>query len=74
MPSDADIPCNWEVATARTGTAIEMVRAYALAAGHGPLPGGARPLRPANYLVIDEWTAADENGIRTSLPFPMEIS
>ncbi|MFC3961225.1 Uma2 family endonuclease [Nocardia jiangsuensis] len=72
--SDAGIPCYWEVATARTGTAIEMVRAYALAAGHGPLPGGARPLRLANYLVVDEWTVADANGIRTSFPFPMEIT
>lgn len=67
------IPWYWEVTIARAESAIAIVRAYALETGHGRLPDGVRPLRPANYLLAGEWTPADEDGIRIGFPFPIEI-
>ncbi|MFC8047924.1 Uma2 family endonuclease [Nocardia sp. NPDC057353] len=69
----AGIPWYWEITLARTESAIATVRAYALETGHGVLPAGVRPLRPANYLVAGEWTASDEDGIRIEFPFPIDI-
>lgn len=69
----AGIPWYWEVTLARTDSAIATVRAYALETGHGRLPDGVRPLRPANYLVVGEWTQADADGISIAFPFPIEI-
>ncbi|WP_272945145.1 hypothetical protein [Nocardia nova] len=33
-----------------------------------------RPLRSANYIVAEEWTAGDEEGIRFDFPFSINIS
>ncbi|UGT63783.1 Uma2 family endonuclease [Nocardia asteroides] len=71
--SGAGTPWYWEVTLSSTGNAVAAVHAHALETGHGQLPHGVRPLRPANYLVVGEWTAEDEDGIRTAFPFPIEI-
>ncbi|MFE3445462.1 Uma2 family endonuclease [Nocardia sp. NPDC059180] len=71
--ASARIPWYWEVALAREKRAIETIRAYALETGHGQVPGGVCPLRPANYLVAGEWTPADTSGIEIDFPFPINI-
>ncbi|MFC4123325.1 Uma2 family endonuclease [Nocardia rhizosphaerae] len=69
----AGIPWYWEVHLARKESAIATVRAYALETSPGDLPAGVRPLRPANYLLVGEWTPADEHGIEIDFPFPIRI-
>ncbi|WP_194817559.1 Uma2 family endonuclease [Nocardia sp. XZ_19_385] len=67
------IPWYWEVSLDRDSSAIAMVRAYALEVEHGRLTEGVRPLRPANYLAVREWTPADPGGIEFDFPFPITI-
>ncbi|MBF6419211.1 Uma2 family endonuclease [Nocardia farcinica] len=69
----AGIPWYWEVAIARTASAIATVRAYVLETGHGRIPEGVRPLRPANYLLVGEWAPSDAAGVRIEFPFPIDI-
>jgi len=71
--ASAGIPWYWEVTIARTDSAIAIVRAYALETGHGRLPEGVHPLRPANYLLAGEWTPADKDGVQIGFPFPIDI-
>ncbi|WP_433756247.1 Uma2 family endonuclease [Nocardia sp. CA-135398] len=71
--ASAGIPWYWEVTLAREASAIAVVRAYALETAHGSLPEGVHPLRPANYLLIDEWTHDNPNGIDFDFPFPITI-
>ncbi|WP_040797537.1 Uma2 family endonuclease [Nocardia higoensis] len=72
--ASAGIPWYWEVTIARTDSAIAVVRAYALETGHGRLPEGVRPLRPANYLLAGEWTPDHEDGVQIGFPFPIDIA
>ncbi|MEU1983181.1 Uma2 family endonuclease [Nocardia sp. NPDC019395] len=69
----AGIPWYWEVTLASARSAIAAVRAYALQTGYGSLPDDVHPLYPTNYLLVDEWTPADENGIHIDHPFPIRI-
>lgn len=69
----AGIPWYWEVTLARDVSAIDVVRAYALATELGPLPDGVRPLHPANYVLAGEWTPADPDGVHIDFPFPITI-
>lgn len=74
--AEARIPWYWEVTLARGAEpihGIDVIRAYALETGAGPLPPGVRPLYPANYILIDEWNPKNTNGIRTAFPFPIDI-
>ncbi|WP_342213541.1 Uma2 family endonuclease [Nocardia wallacei] len=54
-------------------SAIDAVHAFALETRPGLLPEGVRPLRPANYLAVGEWTADDVDGIAIDHPFPIHI-
>lgn len=67
------IPWYWEVTLAREASAIDTVRAYVLETEPGRLPDGVHPLRPANYLMAGEWTAANRDGIEIDFPFPISI-
>lgn len=69
----AGIPWYWEVALSRESSAIASIRAYGLETSPGTLPDGVRPLRSANYLLVDEWTPADEHGVTISSPYPITI-
>ncbi|MFJ1457663.1 Uma2 family endonuclease [Nocardia sp. N2S4-5] len=71
--ADAGIPWYWEVHLARDDSAIHTVRAHALETRPGQLPDGVRPLHPANYLAIGEWSPADVEGIVIDHPFPIHI-
>ncbi|WP_280273118.1 Uma2 family endonuclease [Nocardia wallacei] len=71
--ADAGIPWYWEVHLARDDSAIHAVRAHALETRPGQLPEGVRPLHPANYLAIGEWSPADVEGIVIDHPFPIHI-
>ncbi len=68
----AGIPWYWEVLLG-TERPISIVRAYALETGHGRLPAGVSPLRPANYVVAGEWASAQTDGITFDFPFPIRI-
>ena len=70
----AGIPWYWEVSVAAQRSAISAVRAYALQIGHAALPDDVHPLRRTNYLLVDEWTPADHEGIRIDHPFPIRIA
>ncbi|WP_280257828.1 Uma2 family endonuclease [Nocardia wallacei] len=70
--ASAGIPWYWEVLLGNDRS-IAIVRAYALATGHGRLPAGASPLRPSNYVVAGEWPAATTDGITFDFPFPIQI-
>ncbi|NNH71400.1 Uma2 family endonuclease [Nocardia uniformis] len=72
--SSGGIPWYWEITLAREASAIDTVRAYALETEPGRLPAGVHPLRPANYLLVGEWTADDRGGIEIGFPFPIDIS
>ncbi|MBF6253402.1 Uma2 family endonuclease [Nocardia farcinica] len=69
----AGIPWYWEVTIAHDESRIAVVRSYALETGHGRLPDGVRPLRPANYLLAGEWTPHDQDGVHIDFPFPIDI-
>ncbi|MEV4128523.1 Uma2 family endonuclease [Nocardia sp. NPDC049707] len=69
----AGIPWYWEVALDRESSAIATVRAYGLEVGHAQLPHGVHPLRPANYIIVGEWTHGDRDGIAIDFPFPIAI-
>ncbi|MGV9678903.1 Uma2 family endonuclease [Nocardia sp. NPDC003482] len=68
----AGIPWYWEVLLG-TDQLTDIVRAYALETGHGRLPDGVSPLRPANYVIAGEWIAAETDGIAFEHPFPIGI-
>lgn len=71
----AGVPAYWEVNLSRWNGQIASVRAYMLESGHGPLPTGVTPLRPAFYRMIGEWTPADSpSGIVCLHPFLIDIS
>ncbi|WP_327100788.1 hypothetical protein OIE68_19560 [Nocardia vinacea] len=57
----------------RESSAIATVRAYGLDIGHVQLPDGVPPLRPANYILPDEWTHENPDGIAIDSPFPIAI-
>lgn len=67
------IPWYWEVVLDRDVGGIAIVRAYALETGHGTLPPGVQPLRPANYLLTGEWAPDDVGGIEIDFPFRIGI-
>lgn len=67
------IPWYWEVILARDDSAIDAVRVFALETSPGPLPNGVQPMHRANYLLVDEWTHAHENGVEINYPFPISI-
>ncbi len=69
----AGIPWYWEVTLASGRSAISAIRAYALQTGYASLPDDVHPLHPTNYLLVDEWTPADEHGIHIGHPFPIHI-
>ncbi|WP_408639384.1 Uma2 family endonuclease [Nocardia yamanashiensis] len=69
----AGIPWYWEVALGRNPRRIANIRAYALEVGHGRLPEGVAPLRPANYIIAGEWQHAIAEGISIDHPFPIRI-
>ncbi|WP_342213425.1 Uma2 family endonuclease [Nocardia wallacei] len=69
----AGIPWYWQVHLARDDSAIDAVHAFALETRPGLLPEGVRPLHPANYLAVGEWTADDVDGIAIDHPFPIHI-
>ncbi|MEV6770384.1 Uma2 family endonuclease [Nocardia sp. NPDC051030] len=74
--ASAQIPWYWEVDLSRgpnPAHGIETVRAYGLMTEGGPLPDGARPMYPNNYVLIDEWSPKDTEAIRTEFPFPIDI-
>lgn len=71
--ADAGIPWYWEVTVGPGDSGIVAIRAYALSIGHGKLADGVRPLRSANYILVGEWTPADEDGIRIDFPFPITV-
>ncbi|WP_067721839.1 Uma2 family endonuclease [Nocardia yamanashiensis] len=69
----AGIPWYWEVALGRNPRRIASVRAYALEVGHGQLPLGVAPLRPANYIIAGEWKQPGTEAISIDHPFPIQI-
>ncbi|MEV2218654.1 Uma2 family endonuclease [Nocardia vinacea] len=69
----AGIPWYWEVTLDRESSAIATVRAYGLDIGHAQLPDGVHPLRQANYILADEWTHENLDGIAIDSPFPITI-
>lgn len=69
----AGIPWYWEVTLARETSAIAMIRAFALEAGHGSLPAGVRPLYPVNYMLTGKWSPQDSERISIGFPFPIDI-
>lgn len=69
----AGIPWYWEVKLEREKSAIAVVHAYALETRPGELPAGVRPLHPANYLLVAEWSPNDSEGIVIDYPFPIRI-
>jgi Uma2 family endonuclease len=70
----AGVPSYWEVNLSRWNGRIASVRAYTLESGHGPLPAGVIPLRPAFYRMIGEWTPANSpSGIVCLHPFLIDI-
>lgn len=71
--ASAGIHWYWEIELVREESAVAAVRAYILQTSPGRLAEGVRPLRPANYLLADEWAAADTEGIRIDHPFPILI-
>ncbi|WP_233434428.1 Uma2 family endonuclease [Nocardia yamanashiensis] len=74
--AEAGIQWYWEVGLSRVPEqvhGIDIVRAYGLSGESGHLPDGVRPLHPANYILIDEWSPKDTEGIRIEFPFPIEI-
>jgi Uma2 family endonuclease len=70
--ASAGIPWYWEVLLGNERP-INVVRAYALETGHGRLPDGVSPLRPANYVIAAEWKSTDTDGIAFDFPFPIRI-
>ncbi|MFC8383177.1 Uma2 family endonuclease [Nocardia sp. NPDC057272] len=70
----AKIPWYWEVKLRGEHSAIESVRIFALESSHGALPAGVRPLHPANYLLVGEWTPKDSDGIHFDHPFVIDLS
>ncbi|WP_039780549.1 Uma2 family endonuclease [Nocardia cerradoensis] len=71
--ASAGIPWYWEVTLQRDVSSIDVVRAYGLEVGHARLPDGVTPLRPANYLLVGEWTHNDEAGIAFGHPFDITM-
>jgi len=71
--ADGGIPWYWEVTIARDESAIDTVRVFALETRPGLLPDGVQPLHRANYLLVGEWTQAEENGVEIGYPFPISI-
>ncbi len=71
--ADAGIPWYWEVELAGDVSAINTVRAFARETRPGQLPDGVRALHPSNYILVGEWTHADENGVEITHPFPISI-
>ncbi|WP_336086254.1 Uma2 family endonuclease [Nocardia sp. SSK8] len=69
----AGIPWYWEVGLHRETSSIAQIRAYALETGHAELPQGVTPLRPANYLIVGEWTPTDDSAVTFAYPFPIDI-
>lgn len=69
----AGIPWYWEVTQSSESSTIATVRAYALETAPGQLPKGVRPLRPAHYVQVGEWTRDDRGGIAIDFPFPIRI-
>ncbi len=70
--ASAGIPWYWEVLLGTTQL-TNVVRAFALETGHGRLPDGVAPLRPANYVIAGEWSAGTDEGISFDHPFPIRI-
>ncbi|MBL1078730.1 Uma2 family endonuclease [Nocardia sp. 2] len=69
----AGIPWYWEVILGRNPRRIASIRAYGLESGHGQLPDGVTPFRPANYIVAGEWTFGASLGIEFDHPFAIRI-
>ncbi|MGS2805772.1 Uma2 family endonuclease [Nocardia sp. MW-W600-9] len=69
----AGIPSYWEVELTQDLTGIGALRVYILEIGHGELPPGVRPLRPANYLLAGEWNPTSAAGVSFPYPFSIEI-
>ena len=70
----AGIPWYWEVSLSEQPARIASVRVYALESEAGELPGGVRPLRPTNYLLVQEWTPESAELIEFEHPIPIRIS
>lgn len=69
--ASARIPWYWEAD--HDGDAIGAIRAFAL--GHTTaLPDGVVPLRPHNYILVNEWTPGSHPGIQITHPFPIDIA
>lgn len=66
----AGIPWYWEADL--DGDAISTVRAYALELS-AELPDGVSPLRPRNYILVDEWSPETAATVETGLPFAITI-